>query len=579
MIMKDFLKTFLASLAALFVYGIATSFIVFAMFFSGIIGLIGNSNAGPAMPKSAVLTMDMSAVSLSEQTREADIMDILQGGSTEQLGIFDAVSAINSAAFDPAVKYIYLKPDAAVAGTAQLEELRKALQNFRATGKAVVSYIENPTNAGYYLASVSDKIYMTPHQGGMNSFTGLSSQLIFLKDALDHLGVNVQLIRHGKYKSAGETFVRNSSSKENMQQNEEMITSMWGSWKNAIAQSRGLNPEDIDRMLNELELVFPEDFLEKGLVDELLTYDQLQDKLAMLFMTDDYNNVETISIKDYAQLNAAGNPMSDKKIAVIYAEGEIVDGDATEEVAGDRFARIIKSVREDKSVKAVVLRVNSPGGSVLASEKIKAQIDSLKAQVPVIASYGDYAASGGYWISANCDYIYANETTLTGSIGVFSMIPDLKNTINDKLHVNITAVNSNKHADMYGLMRPLDKQETDMMQATVESIYEKFTALVAEGRDMKVEDVDAIAQGRVWTGAQALEIGLVDKIGTLEDAMMHAAMLVDAENGLADINIVEYPKPQTTLDIINAHLTGEELIKIAEPGKIYARIPYAIEVK
>ena len=577
--MKDFLKTFLASLAALFVYGIATSFIVFAMFFSGIIGLIGNSNAGPAMPKSAVLTMDMSAVSLSEQTREADIMDILQGGSTEQLGIFDAVSATNSAAFDPAVKYIYLKPDAAVAGTAQLEELRKALQNFRATGKAVVSYIENPTNAGYYLASVSDKIYMTPHQGGMNSFTGLSSQLIFLKDALDHLGVNVQLIRHGKYKSAGETFVRNSSSKENMQQNEEMITSMWGSWKNAIAQSRGLNPEDIDRMLNELELVFPEDFLEKGLVDELLTYDQLQDKLAMLFMTDDYNNVETISIKDYAQLNAAGDPMSDKKIAVIYAEGEIVDGDATEEVAGDRFARIIKSVREDKSVKAVVLRVNSPGGSVLASEKIKAQIDSLKAQVPVIASYGDYAASGGYWISANCDYIYANETTLTGSIGVFSMIPDLKNTINDKLHVNITAVNSNKHADMYGLMRPLDKQETDMMQATVESIYEKFTALVAEGRDMKVEDVDAIAQGRVWTGAQALEIGLVDKIGTLEDAMMHAAMLVDAENGLADINIVEYPKPQTTLDIINAHLTGEELIKIAEPGKIYARIPYAIEVK
>jgi protease-4 len=230
-------------------------------------------------------------------------------------------------------------------------------------------------------------------------------------------------------------------------------------------------------------------------------------------------------------------------------------------------------------VKAVVLRVNSPGGSVLASEKIKAQIDSLKTQVPVIASYGDYAASGGYWISANCDYIYANETTLTGSIGVFSMIPDLKKTINDKLHVNITAVNSNRHADMYGMMRPLDKQETDMMQATVESIYEKFTALVADGRDMKVEDVDAIAQGRVWTGAQALEIGLVDAIGTLEDALRHAAMMADAENGLGSFHLVEYPKPQTTLDMLNAHLTGEELIKIAEPGKIYARIPYAIEVK
>lgn len=592
--MKDFLKTFLASLAALVVYGIVTFIFVFVVLFSGLAGLLGD-NASPVMPESAVLTVDLSAVALSEQTREADIMDILQGGNMQQLGIFEAVSAINSAAFDPSVKYIYLKPDAAVAGTAQLEELRKALQNFRATGKAVVSYIENPTNVGYYLASVSDKIYMTPHQGGMNSFTGLSSQLIFLKDALDHLGINVQLIRHGKYKSAGETFVRNSSSEENMQQNEEMISSMWSSWKNAIAQSRDLKPEDIDRMLNNLELVFPADFLEKGLVDELLTYDQLQDKLAMLFMTDDYKNVKSISIQDYAQLNTAGNPLSDKKIAVIYAEGEIADGDAVEGVAGDRFAKIIKAVREDKSVKAVVLRVNSPGGSVLASEKIKAQIDSLKTQVPVIASYGDYAASGGYWISANCDYIYANETTLTGSIGVFSMIPDLKNTLNDKLHVNITAVNSNKHADMYGMMRPLDKQETDMMQATVESIYEKFTSLVAEGRDMKVEDVDAIAQGRVWTGAQALEIGLVDKIGTLEDALMHAALLVDPENGLSNIHIAEYPKPLTTIEMLNAQLTGEELVKIAEPlrgiysafkgwnesqsGKFYARMPYAIEVK
>lgn len=579
MSMKDFLKMFLASLAAMFIYGIVTFIFIFMLLFSGVASLFGTDEAGPIMPDEAVLTIDMSSITLAEQTREADIMDILEGNSMQPTGILDAISAINAAAFDPAVKYIYLKPDAATAGTAQLEELRKALLSFRSTGKAVVSYIESPTNAGYYLASASDKIYMTPHQGGMNSFTGLSSQMIFLKDALDHLGINMQLIRHGKYKSAGETFVRNSSSEENMEQNKEMVVSMWNSWRNAIAQSRGLAPEDIDRMLNNLELVFPTDFLKTGLVDELLTNDQLQEKIAMLFMTDDYKNVKTISLQDYIQLNTIGNPLSDNKIAVIYAEGEIVDGNEVEGVAGDRFAKIIKSVREDKNVKAVVLRVNSPGGSVLASEKIKAQIDSLKTQVPVIASYGDYAASGGYWISANCDYIYANETTLTGSIGVFSMIPDLKNTLNDKLHINITAVNSNKHADMYGMMRPLDKQETDMMQATVESIYEKFTSIVAEGRGMKVEDVDNIAQGRVWTGAQALEIGLVDQIGTLEDAMLHAAMLVDAENGLSNINVVEYPKPQTTLEMLNAQLTGEELIKIAEPGKIYARIPYTIEVK
>lgn len=596
MIMKDFLKTFLASFTALVIYGIITFIILFGWAISGLSGLFGSDSGLPVMSESAVLTIDMETFTLSEQSHEADVLDMLKGDDMQgMLGVFDAVAAINAAAFDPAVKYIYLKPDAASGGTAQLEEFRNALLNFRAAGKAVVSYIESPGNAGYYLASASDKIYMTPHLGGMSSFTGLSSQLIFLKDALDFLGVNVQLIRHGKYKSAGETFIRNSASKENMEQNEEMVMSMWNSIRGAIAESRDLQPEDIDRMLNELELDQPSDFLEKGLVDELLTYDQLQDKIAMLFMVEDYKDVKSITIQDYAELNGPGNPMADDKIAIIYVDGEIVDGDGTEEVAGDRYAQIIKAVREEENVKAVVLRVNSPGGSVLASEKIKAQIDSLKTQVPVIASYGDYAASGGYWISANCDYIYANETTLTGSIGVFSMIPDLKDVINDKLHINITAVNSNKHADMLGMMRPLDRQEKDMMQASVEKVYERFTSIVSQGRNMSVEDVDAIAQGRVWTGAQALEVGLVDAIGTLENAVLHAAALAGSEGGIGNIQIVEYPKPQTTLEMLNSRLGGEGLIEIpnslkgistafkdwseSQSGKVYARIPYAIEIK
>jgi protease-4 len=413
----------------------------------------------------------------------------------------------------------------------------------------------------------------------MNMFNGLSSQMIFLKDALERLGVNVQLIRHGKYKSAGEMFVRNSSSKENMQQNEEMVGSMWESWKDAIAKSRELNPYDIDRMLNNLELNIPTDFLEKGLVDELLTLDQLQKKIAVLYMTEDYKDVKSISLQEYSLLNTAGNPLGNNKIAIVYAEGNIVDGNAKEEVAGDRFAKIIQNIRNDKDVKAVVLRVNSPGGSVLASEKIKAQIDSLK--VPVIASFGDYAASGGYWISASCDYIYANKTTLTGSIGVFSMIPDFQKTVNDKLHVNITAVNSNKHADMYGMMRPLDKKEIELMQASVEHIYDRFTKIVAEGRNMNVSDVDAIAQGRVWTGAQALELGLVDAIGTLDEALIHAALLVDAENGLDNIQVVEYPKPLTTVEMLASLIAGEEKVVMPEQlnGKVYARLPYAIEIK
>lgn len=592
--MKEFLKMLGASFTAMVVYGIICIMILIGAI-SGFASLFSLEEMLPVMPSKAVLTIDMSEITLTEQTQEVPILDMLQSAEAPQpLGVLDAVAAINAATFDPAVKYIFLKPDGVTGGPAQMEEIRNALQNFRDHGKAVVSYIENPTNGGYYLASVSDKIYMTSYDGGMNMFCGLSSQLIFLKDALDRLGINVQLIRHGKYKSAGETFVRNSSSKENMQQNEEMVGAMWDSWSSAIAESRGLKKEEIDRMLDEMELVFPKDFLEKGLVDELLTQDQLEDKLAMLYMTDSYKDVQSISIQDYAMLNTAGNPSGKNKIAIIYAEGEIVDGEAMEEVAGDRFAKIIQTVRNDKDVKAVVLRVNSPGGSVLASEKIKAQIDSLSRKVPVIASYGDYAASGGYWISAGCDYIYANESTLTGSIGVFSMIPDLKNTINDKLHVNITSVNSNKHADMYNMMRPLDKQETAMMQATVEQIYDRFTQIVAEGRDMTVSDVDEIAQGRVWTGAQALEIGLVDAIGTIEDAIIHAALLVDEKNCLDNIQIVEYPRPVTNLEMITAMLTGEEYLEIAEPlksiytafsswdnsqsGKVYARIPYAIEI-
>ena len=593
--MNDFWKMLLASFTATTIHVVIGFFLLIGCI-AGFLGLMTLESPMPIMPSKAVLTVDMSTIALSEQTKEADLMEMIQGVDGPQpLGILDAVAAINSAAYDPAVQFIFLKPDAVSGGMAQMEEFRKALINFRSCGKAVVSYIENPTNGGYYLASAADKIYMTPHQGGMNMFNGLSSQLIFLKDALDLLGINMQLIRHGKYKSAGETFVRNSSSKENMQQTEEMVDSMWESWKNDISQSRGIAPEDLDRMLNELELNLPTDFLEKGLVDELLTMDQLQDKLAMLYMTDDYSQVQSIAIQDYALLNVAGNPMGSKKIAIIYAEGEIVDGDGTEEVASDRFVRIIQKVRKDDSVKAVVFRVNSPGGSVLASEKIKAQIDSLAKKVPVIASYGDYAASGGYWISANCDFIYANETTLTGSIGVFSTIPDLKKTVNEKLHVNITAVNSHDHADMYDMMRPLDNKETALLQESVEQIYDRFTQIVAEGRGMSVSDVDKIAQGRVWTGAQALDLGLVDAIGTLETAVLHAAYLADSMNGMDDIQIVEYPKPVATIDVLASALTGEELLDVAEPlkgiysafrswndsqsGKFYARIPYAIEIK
>ena len=578
--MKDFLKMMFACIAGLLVFCVASFFLMTAT----LIGLAAVGEKQPVMPREAVLQLNFDNLTLAEQTQEADPISMLTGGEmATPVGIYSAIKAINAAAEDPAVKFIYMKPDNASGGLAQIEELRKALKNFRNSGKAIVSYIENPSNAGYYLASVSDKIYMTVYDGGMSMLNGLSSRLIFLKDLLDELGVNVQLIRHGKYKSAGEMYIRNSSSPENLEQNKEMIDAVWSNWADEMAESRGISAEEFNAMLNNLELNFPTDFLEKGLVDELVTREQLQQNLCDLFVVENYKDVKSIQLADYAKLKNTTDIKLQKKVAVIYAEGNIVDGNGSEDVAGDRFAKVIADVRNDDAVKAVVLRVNSPGGSVLASEKIKAEIKLLQEKgIPVIASYGDYAASGGYWISAGCDHIISNATTLTGSIGVFSMIPDISGTIKDKLHVNLTPVNSNKHADMLGMTRPLTAEEIDYMQASVERIYSKFTELVAEGRDMTVADVDAIAQGRVWAGSDALRIGLVDEIGTIEDAIRYAALSIEGVESLNDVQVAEYPKPQTALEAIMESLMGGENIFAELPferGKVYARIPYDITIE
>lgn len=592
--MKSFVKMTLATITGLIVFSIVAFLFSFAVV--GAVASLGEKQ--PVMPRQAVLKIDMSTFTLSEQTTEANPVDMIMGGgkTVTPIGIYSAINAINAAATDPAVKFIYLKPDGASGGTAQLEEFRKALVNFRKSGKAIVSYTESPSNASYYLASVSDKIFMTPHDGTMNTFNGLSSQLIFLKDILDRLGINMQLIRHGKYKSAGEMYIRSSSSKENLEQNTEMVESIWNTFASEIAASREISTDRLNEIIDNLELVLPTDWVECGLVDELLNYNQLEEKLCDLFVVEKFEDVKSISLNDYATLKNTVNYRADKKVAVIYAEGEIVDGDQKEEVAGNRFAKIISDVRKDSTIQAVVLRVNSPGGSVLASEKIKAELDLLMDSKLVVASYGDYAASGGYWISANCDKIYSNAATLTGSIGVFSIIPDFGGTVKDKLHVTVTPVNSNKHADMYGGMRALDKAELAYMQASVENIYDKFTNLVSEGRDMPVARVDEIAQGRVWTGADALKIGLIDEIGTLEDAINYAVLSIDGATSVKDVQVVEFPKPLTSMEMLLETIGASDANILAgtpfegienafrsfgkqDIGKAYARMPYVITIE
>lgn len=595
--MKNFLKMVLAV-----VFGLILTVVMLFMFLGGLMSSLTPSSASSSLPKSGVLAIDMSKIAIAEQSAEPDVMTMVQGGaSISTVGLWQAVSAINKAAEDPAVKYIYIKADGASGGIATLQEFRKSLANFRSCGKAVISYIESPSTASYYIASVADKVYMTDAQGASSMVVGIGSRLVFLKDLLDKLGVNVQLIRHGKYKSAGEMYVKNSPSPENLEQNQAMIDAVWNSYASEIAESRNMSVEKLNSVIDNLELNKPEDFLSTGFVDALMSREELHSKLADLAVVDSYSKLKFFDLPSYIAAKLLPASKSGNKIAVVYADGEIIDGEDKSNVAGDRFASVLAKVRADSTVKAVVFRVNSPGGSVLASEKIKAEVELLREQKPVVASYGDYAASGGYWISNSCDKIFSNETTLTGSIGVFSMIPEFSKVMKDVVHVNMVSVSSNKHTDMYSLMRPFDDAERDYMQASVENIYDKFVNIVAEGRELESDYVDSIAQGRVWAGSDALKIGLVDEIGTLEDAINYASSLVGDPDS-SSLNVVEYPKPMTSFEMLMEKLgqtSPDETVFSGTPFEsvadvlnewsrrvkknpadvVFARIPYAIDIQ
>ena len=584
--MKDFVKMTLAVVCGFAVVAI----VCFTLLF-GMIGAVAGSGSTPVIPKSGVLKIDMSKMVVAEQTQEANplaALPISNGQSVQSIGILDAINALDAAAQDPAVKYIYLKVDGSMTSLAHSYEFRQALKAFREkSGKAIVSYTESPTTGSYYMASVSDKIYMTPHQGSMIAMNGVSSQMFFLKDILDKFGVNVQLIRHGKYKSAGEMYTRSEASAENREQYQVMINSMWQSIASEIAESRGISVDELNGMIDKLELCLPEDFLSKGMVDGLLTRGELESKLADLAVEQNFRKVSMISFADYVAAKTSLPVKAKNRIAIIYADGQILDGSATQEVAGDRFAAEIEKVRADSTIKAVVLRVNSPGGSVLASEKIKQELDLLGEVKPVVASYGDYAASGGYWISNNCEKIYSDPVTLTGSIGVFGMIPDFSKTLKNVAHVNITSINSNRHGDMYSMMRPFDQAEYNYMLKSIETVYDKFITIVGEGRGMAKEDVDAIGQGRVWTGSDALNIGLVDEIGTIKDALEYAATLA-GDVDLANWKICGYPAVPSAIEALLASFnsTGDNDFSILarqfediKSPRILARLPYSISIQ
>ena len=596
--MKDFVKMVLAVLCGLFIVWILG--FIFLLGMAGSAALSGGSK--PVLPREGVLDINYDEFVLAEQTQELSFSGpaaFMGGAQIPTVGLWDAVQSIKAAAADPSVKYILLRGDAVIGGISDLEEFRAALVDFRKSGKAVVAYTENPGNGTYYLNTAADRIFMCETHGGMSQLIGFSGRMVFLKDLLDKFGVHYQLIRHGKFKSAGEMFIKNAPSEENLLQHKEMIQSIWKTCSGVMAESRGIEEAAFNDLIDNLKLNFPEDFLLSGLVDSLVNHEKLVDKLCTLAMVESKDDLHLIPFADYVAAKAPSATGGKTNVAVIFADGDIVDGDELQNMAGDRFVRVIDEVRHDKSVKAVVLRVNSPGGSVMASAKIKDALDLLKAEKPLVASYGNYAASGGYWISNGCEKIYSDATCLTGSIGVFSLIPEFSKTVKDVAHVNVVTVGSNKHSDMYSLVRPFDGEETAYLQAYVEDIYTQFVNMVAEGRDMTPEAVDEIAQGRVWTGAEALGIGLVDEIGTLGDAVAYAASLAGLVSE-SDYQVAAFPRPLTAMEQImemmgkskrdKSILAGTPFAAIGrtleivardaeQPARVFAAMPYSIEIR
>ena len=450
-----------------------------------------------------------------------DLMSIVNG-TPGSVTLLSYINAIDAAAQDKNIGMIYMTPENVSCGTAQLEELRAALERFRKAGKPIVAYCENFSNGSYYLASVADKVILDPAAESM--ITGVGTQMIFLKDVLDALGVDVQLIRHGKYKAAGEMYTRSEASPENRLQNEALVGSIWNTISTQIAASRGCTPEQFNQWVENLDMINANDYKVKGLVDETWYKDEVDKYLCEQNGVNKISEVSFVKINKYASKLKKGSRKN--KIAVVYADGEIVNSGSDADIVGSKMANTLRKVRDDKKVKAVVFRVNSPGGSAQAAEAIRHELQLLRAEKPVIVSFGDYAASGGYWISAESDYIFSDYNTLTGSIGVFGLIPSVGNAIRKNLKVNIETVGTTSHSDMMSGMRKLNDQEVKYVQRQIEKIYDDFTSLVSNGRGMSKDSVDAIGQGRIWSGSDAIRIGLVDKQGGIQDAIDYAAQKV-----------------------------------------------------
>jgi len=530
--MRDFFKFMLASMLGFILIGLIIFFISLGL----LIGLMSYVEQQEVLvQENTVIRIDLKDP-VPERTPKEDMLSGIATGSFKTiLGLNDILSNISDAKEDDNIKGIILNVNIVPTGISTLEEIRKALLDFKESGKFVLCYGEYMTQAGYYIGSVADEVYL--HPGGFIDFKGLNANVMFIKGLLDKLDINMQIVRHGKFKSAVEPLMQKEMSPANREQYATFINAIWGSMLDQISLTRGLSVNELNSIADGLQSYDADEALNKGLVDDIVDRSGYRKVLKKKMNVEDLDEINIISLNQYSRVMKTFS-LSKDKIAVIYATGSIGSGmGSNKEIGADKFAETIAKVTGDESVKAVVLRVNSPGGDALASDIIWRELDLLNVKKPVIISMGDVAASGGYWISCASDKILANSTTLTGSIGVFGVIPDFGLFMENKLGITYDRVATNEHSGFPAIMRPLDSFEQQVLQNKVEKVYDLFLLRVSNNRDMTEEEVDKIGEGRIWRGVDALEIGLIDAHGGLTASINLAAEIA----GLEDYRVIELP--------------------------------------
>lgn len=615
--MKQFFITFFANLAALlFVFG--GPLLLFMILMVASFSTSGQGERIVSIERGSILVCDLSmnvTDSPEHATSNDPLTEALEGDKIPSMTLRHLTTALQKAAKDDRIKGLFLEgsfePADFGTGYACLKELRDAILNFRKSGKKVYAYLESPTTRDYYVASAASVIYMNPY--GEMQMPGLAVVKTYYKDAFDKYGIDVQVTREGKYKSAVEPFILTKMSDADREETQRLIDDLWGNFVTAVTDSRQIDPVAFQHLVDTEGYILPEDALSAHLVDKLAYFGDVLNDLGKVAPYTDYAKIpppfKQVAIGDY--INSERTPRllgergSDNVVAVLYLEGEIVDGwGELTNIGGDRFAAELRQLRKDNDVKAVVLRVNSPGGSAFASEVIQNEIIALRAKKPVIVSMGNYAASGGYWVSTYGDRIFAEPNTITGSIGVFGMFFDVQK-LADNVGVTFDSAKTGNYADFETISRPKTPQELALAQSRVDDLYNKFLTKVSDSRDIPVGSVELIAQGRVWSGNEALNLKLVDEIGGLNKAIEYAASRANPPlgHGIGSYRVKEYPEQvsfaqalallfsnqEAPISKVKADPLTQEFLKMKsdlktlqefnDPMGAYARMPLGWEIR